>query len=62
MKVNEGRETIYSVEHPQCVRHIGDAKTYVTPALGPKDKLTSSSDTRGPEPDVHPTWVEPREP
>lgn len=62
MKLNEGRETIYSIEHPQRVRHIGDAKTYVTPALGLKDKPPSSSDARGPEPDVHPPWVEPREP
>lgn len=62
-EVEQGKgDCSYGTEHPQDVRYIRDAKIYVTLALGWKDKLALSSDTRRPESDVPPPWAEPREP
>ena len=52
--MNRGRETVYSIDYLQCVRHIRDGATDVTPDLGSKGKFTSSSDRKGPKPEVSP--------
>lgn len=53
---------IHSSEHLQCVRHIRNAKIYMMPALGWKDKPIPSSHTKAPEPDAHPAREEARRP
>lgn len=60
--MNRGRETAYSIDYLQRVRHIRDGATDVTPDLGSKDKFTASSDTKGPKPEVPLLGVEPKEP